>query len=187
MVVLGKVCDVRDGTHDSPQYCQSGFPLITSKNIVDGKIDFNNVNYISKIDLDKINKRSKVDYGDIIMPMIGTIGNPIVAKENYEFAIKNVALIKFYKNSKINNYFLKFILESDYFNKQYINFSNGSTQKFISLKFIRNLKVPLPPKDTQDNIVCKLENEQKIIDANKELIKIYKQKIKDKIAEGWSE
>jgi type I restriction enzyme M protein len=35
MVKLGDVCDVRDGTHDSPKYVQQdGFPLITSKNIV---------------------------------------------------------------------------------------------------------------------------------------------------------
>jgi len=33
MVELGEVCDVRDGTHDSPKYVLEGFPLITSKNL----------------------------------------------------------------------------------------------------------------------------------------------------------
>jgi len=187
MLNLGKICDVRDGTHDSPKYYQSGFPLITSKNIIDGKIDFKNVNYISRADLDKINRRSGVDCGDIIMPMIGTIGNPIIVKENREFAIKNVALIKFYKDSKINNYFLKFMLESEYFNQQYSNFSRGSTQRFISLGFIRELKIPLPPKKVQDEIVTQLISEQKIINANKELITIFENKIKDKIVEVWGE
>lgn len=92
---LGIVCDVRDVTHDSPKYINDGFPLITSKNLVDGYIDFTNVNMISKEDLDSINRRSKVDLGDILMPMIGTIGNPIIVKEDKIFAIKNVALIKF--------------------------------------------------------------------------------------------
>ena len=27
---LGKVCDVRDGTHDSPKYYMEGYPLVTS-------------------------------------------------------------------------------------------------------------------------------------------------------------
>jgi len=173
-VELSEICDVRDGTHDSPKYYQSGFPLITSKNIIDGKIDFKNVNYISKADLDKINRRSGVGYGDIIMPMIGTIGNPIIVKENREFAIKNVALIKFYKDSKINNYFLKYILESDYFNQQYSNSSKGSTQRFISLGFIRKLRIPLPPLEIQEQIVSELENYQKIIDGAKQVIENYK-------------
>ena len=33
IVELGNVCDVRDGTHDSPKYHNEGYPLVTSKNI----------------------------------------------------------------------------------------------------------------------------------------------------------
>src|SRR5262249_7974376 len=77
--LLGEVCDVRDGTHDSPKYVREGYPLITSKNLKNGFIDFTSVNLISREDLDAINKRSKVDAGDILMPMIGTIGNPVIA------------------------------------------------------------------------------------------------------------
>ena len=49
-VKLGDVCDVRDGTHDSPKYIESGYPLITSKNLVAGFIDKSNVSYISEED-----------------------------------------------------------------------------------------------------------------------------------------
>jgi type I restriction enzyme M protein len=38
MVELGEVCDVRDGTHDSPKYVLEGYPLITSKNLKNGFI-----------------------------------------------------------------------------------------------------------------------------------------------------
>ena len=44
---------MRDGTHDSPKYVEEGYPLITSKNVINGEIDFTNVNLISKDDLDK--------------------------------------------------------------------------------------------------------------------------------------
>jgi type I restriction enzyme M protein len=44
MVELGEVCDVRDGTHDSPKYILEGYPLITSKNLKNGLIDFDDVN-----------------------------------------------------------------------------------------------------------------------------------------------
>ena len=93
-VRLGEVCDVRDGTHDSPKYFSKGFPLMTSKNFSKGFEDFSDVKFISKSDFDEINKRSKVDVGDIVMPMIGTIGSPVIIRSKRPFAIKNVALIK---------------------------------------------------------------------------------------------
>ncbi len=186
-VELGEICDVRDGTHESPKYVLEGYPLITSKNIKDNTLDFSDVNLISKEDLDRINKRSKVDDGDIIMPMIGTIGNPIIVEKlNREFAIKNVALIKFFQVSKVNKHYLKHILSSASFNNQFVNFSSGSTQKFISLGYIRKLLVPLPPASTQQKIVTEIEKEQALVNASKELITLYKRKIKDKIAEVWN-
>jgi type I restriction enzyme S subunit len=146
---LGVVCDVRDGTHDSPKYVSEGYPLITSKNLVDGYIDFSNVNMISKDDLYSINKRSKVDFGDILMPMIGTIGNPIIVKENEVFAIKNVALIKFRRDSRVINTYIKSLLESDYFENAVSGSKRGGTQKFISLGNIRTLPIAVPPIELQ--------------------------------------
>src|SRR5690606_20776928 len=86
--------DVRDGTHDSPKYVESGFPLVTSKNITGKGLDVHNVKYISQEDFDAINKRSKVDVGDILFAMIGTIGFPTVIPDEPNYAIKNVALFK---------------------------------------------------------------------------------------------
>ena len=94
MKKLGDVYDVRDGTHDSPKYQDEGYPLITSKNLKTGYLDFKKVKYISKQSLEKINERSKVNLGDVLFAMIGTIGNPVVVDSLSDFAIKNVALFK---------------------------------------------------------------------------------------------
>lgn len=146
---LGKLCDVRDGTHDSPKYQSEGFPLITSKNIKDNSIDFSEVNLISEKDFISINKRSLVDDGDILMPMIGTIGNPIIVKKDRDFAIKNVALIKF-NTETVNNIYIKNLL-AGYFLDNYISKkSRGGTQKFLSLSDIRNIEIPIPDIDVQN-------------------------------------
>jgi len=188
LVKLGEVCDVRDGTHDSPKYLvDGGYPLITSKNIINGKLDFQNVNLISREDLDKINKRSLVDDGDLIMPMIGTIGNPIIVHKDREFAIKNVALIKSKIASKINNVYLKYILGSDKINNHFLSEAKGVAQKYLSLGFLRGLEIPLPPIEIQEKIVAEIEGHQKIIEQQKRLIEIYEQKIKDRVAQVWGE
>lgn len=146
---LGKVCDVRDGTHDSPKYYMEGYPLVTSKNVTSGKIDFSDCSLICEDDYEKINQRSKVDYGDILMPMIGTVGNPVIVDVEPKFAIKNVALIKFYEDSSVLNTFVKGLLESDYFDRAVISKVRGGTQKFIALGNIRELQISIPPMNIQ--------------------------------------
>ncbi|MED3668117.1 restriction endonuclease subunit S [Geobacillus kaustophilus] len=162
---LKDITDVRDGTHDSPKYVPSGYPLVTSKNIKNGKIDLSNVNYISEEDFININKRSKVDIGDIIMPMIGTIGNPIIVDEQPNFAIKNVALIKF-NNPCVINIYIKYLLDSHYLDYILNKNKRGGTQKFLSLTDIRNMEIPLPPRDLQakfSEIVKKVDSQKAIL------------------------
>ena len=151
---LGIVCDVRDGTHDTPQYCERGYPLVTSKNVTGGKIDLSSCGFISEEDFLAINKRSKVDEGDIIMPMIGTIGKPVIVSFEPHFAIKNVALIKFPPGAHVKNIYIKTLLESDYFDRMVLAKIHGGTQKFISLGDIRNLKIAIPPIDLQNQFAA---------------------------------
>ena len=127
---LGELCDVRDGTHDSPAYVEEGKFLLTSKNFSSGEISYQGANKISQSDFDQINKRSKVDIGDLVMPMIGTIGSPVILKDEPDFAIKNVALIKF-KNDTVCREYIYAFLSSPYFEKAITQSKRGGTQKFI--------------------------------------------------------
>ena len=159
---LGKVCDVRDGTHDSPKYYDTGYPLVTSKNLSSGDIDFTDCSLICKNDFDKINERSKVDFGDILMPMIGTVGNPVIVKIKNDFAIKNVALIKFYNDTRVTNVYVQALLKSDYFDSEVLGKVRGGTQKFISLGDIRKLEILVPPIDLQNQFAEFVEQTDKL-------------------------
>ena len=151
---LGTICDVRDGTHDSPQYYETGYPLVTSKNVTGGKIDMTDCSLICAADFKKINERSKVDIGDIIMPMIGTVGKPVIVDIEPEFAIKNVALIKFKIDTSVLNTYIQSLLQSDYFDKAIISKVRGGTQKFISLGDIRKLEILVPPIEIQEQFAA---------------------------------
>ena len=154
-VRLSEVINVRDGTHDSPKYRETGIPLVTSKNISGGRLDFSNVKYISREDANKINERSNVDSGDILFAMIGSIGNPVIVKKDREFCVKNVALFKNYDKSKMCIEYVYWFL----YREQYVMKKNasGGVQSFISLKVFRNYLFPLPPLEEQKRIVAKIE------------------------------
>ncbi len=167
---LSKISIVKDGTHDSPEYFSEGFPLITSKNLLEnGKIEFTDLNYISKEDFDEINKRSKVEKGDILFGMIGTIGNPVIC-ENNNFAIKNVALIK---AKPPLNYYLFHYLKSKLVLDQFKLIKTGGTQKFIALNKIRELKILLPDSGTQQKISSFLSAIDKLNDYLEIKIKLF--------------
>lgn len=155
ITTLGEICDVRDGTHDSPKKQVQGKYLITSKNIKSGTVNFDNAYYISEYDYNNINKRSKVDIDDLLFTMIGTIGEVAHVREQPDYAIKNVGLIK--NNNSILSRYLFYYLKSTY-TKCYIeqNKSKGS-QVFISLGNLRMLKLPVPSLNVQEHIVSILD------------------------------
>ncbi|WP_252234096.1 restriction endonuclease subunit S [Clostridium sp. ZS1] len=166
---LNVVCDVRDGTHDSPTYIDEGVPLITSKNLKNGEIVFENVNYISEEDYELISKRSKVDEGDILFAMIGTIGNPVLVTNMFtEFSIKNVALFK--SRNIISDKFMYYYVQSFMYMKQLEKNLKGSTQKFIALGKLRESYVALPPLKEQQRIVDIIESLFEKLDKANELI-----------------
>ncbi|ELT4632819.1 restriction endonuclease subunit S [Acinetobacter baumannii] len=159
-VALSKVSDVRDGTHDSPSYVKDGYPLITSKNLKNGKLDLTDINLISEDDYLNINKRSAVNIGDIIFGMIGTIGNPVLLNSD-GFAIKNVALIK--EKDELLNIYLIHYLNSSFFAKQVALLNAGNTQKFLALGQIRSLSIHKPQLAEQTKIANFLSSiDQKI-------------------------
>ncbi|NQN70328.1 restriction endonuclease subunit S [Streptococcus suis] len=147
---LNNIADVRDGTHNSPRYIEFGYPLVTSKNIKNGQVNFEDIQYISSFDYEEINKRSKVNINDILMGMIGTVGNLALVREEPKFAIKNVALIK--NIGVVNVEFLYHYLGSYVIERQLQNSLDGGTQKFISLNKIRHLDINFPTLPEQSAI-----------------------------------
>ena len=64
--------------------------------------------------------------------------------------------------------------------------SAGATQKFVSLKVLRGLEIPLPSLEAQKQIVEKIETERSLVESSKKLINIYEQKTKDVLSKLWA-
>lgn len=153
---LGEVCDVRDGTHDSPKECNYGKPLVTSKNIKNGRIDLVNTYLISDKDYDSVNRRSKVDVWDVLFSMIGTVGECAIVKDTVSFAIKNVGLFKTGGNELLAKW-IYYYFQSNSAKAEIDAKIKGSTQQYIALGDLRSFPILFPPIEIQRYIIGILE------------------------------
>jgi len=63
----------------------------------------------------------------------------------------------------------------------------GAAQPKLNQQAMSSITIPLPDLDALRTIVVKIEEEQQLVDANKELIRIFEEKIKQTINRVWGE
>jgi type I restriction enzyme S subunit len=130
---------VRDGTHDSPKAVAKGRKLVTSRHLTTGRLDVSDAYLISDEDFQAINKRSKVDRWDVLISMIGTVGEPCLIKEEPDFAIKNIGLFK--TKNEADGKWLYYFLRSKDAQQNIRAQSRGTTQQYIPLGTLRDLPI----------------------------------------------
>jgi len=143
---------VRDGTHDSPKPVSQGRYLVTSRHIVGGRVDLTNAYLISQDDFDAVNKRSKVDKWDVLVSMIGTVGEPCLVKEEPDFAIKNVGLFK--SKGESEGKFLYYYLSSPKARQMIREQSRGTTQPYIPLEALRDFPIDVPTDPNEQRAIA---------------------------------
>lgn len=162
---------VRDGTHDTPKRTKTGYKLITWKNIKQGRINLEDTYYISEKDYLSINKRSLVEKWDVLMSMIGTVGESAIVKNIPDYAIKNIALFKC-GNSELKGKWLNYYLHTPMAQNQMLCIMRGSSQQFLSLEQIRNLYIPTCNENDMQKIVGFLSAYDELIEVNQKQIRL---------------
>lgn len=141
----------------TPTYIADGVPYITSKNIKNGKINFENVNYISEKDYLSISSNRTIKKNDLLITMIGTIGETAFVEEDIKFYGQNMYLIRL--NEKvINRKFFNYYLTSEKIKNSLVSRKNTSSQGYIKAGSIENLLLPVPPLEIQCEIVHILDD-----------------------------
>ena len=167
----------------TPEYIDEGVPYITSKNIKNGIIDFTKVNYISQDAYENISKNRPILVGDILISMIGTLGETAEVKESDgSFYGQNMFLVRL-DESKINKrYFLNFF-KSNCVKRVLEGKQNQSTQKYLKANHIEDLIIPVPALDEQKLIAKQLDKLAGIIALRNEELKYLDNLIKARFVE----
>jgi type I restriction enzyme M protein len=63
--------------------------------------------------------------------------------------------------------------------------TGASGRRRIGPGFVKSYKVPVPPMHIQEQIIEKLEMEDKMIDSQRDIVSLFENKIKDKLTSLW--
>ena len=149
---LGEVCNVYDGTHQTPHYVDNGIQFYSVENVTAN--DFTNVKYISEEEHIALSKRIKVERGDVLMTRIGSIG--VCRYINWDVEASyyvSLALLKKKYDAQIDMCFLAHLSESELFKKEVMLRSlQFAIPMKINLGKISEIRLCLPPLAEQKAI-----------------------------------
>ena len=151
----------------TPEYTSEGIPYITSKNIRNGSVDFSKANYISNDDYLNISKNRPIKVDDILISMIGTLGETAAVKQSDgQFYGQNMFLIRLNNDIVTQRYFINFF-NSPFVKRCLLEKQNQSTQRYLKANHIEELIIPVPSINEQDQITNKLDMLSRIITNRK--------------------
>lgn len=152
-----------DGSHNPPANNGSGFPMLSSQNINDSKIDFENPSrFVDQSGFEIENARTDIKTGDVLLTIVGTIGrSAVVPQEAPKFVLqRSVAVIQ----TGINPYYLSLYFHSPLCINYFLEHGKGTAQKGIYLNKLSDLPLALPPLEEQQRIVAKVEELMQLCD-----------------------
>ena len=183
MVTLGEFCTVVRGSSPRPKrdsrYYGGPVPRLMVADISrDGMYSTPQIDSLTEEGAVKSRPMKK---GDVIIAVSGNPGLPTILAVDACIHDGFVGLREIKEN--VNREYLYWNLLSQH--EQNALQSVGAIFKNLTTHQVRKIEVPLPPLDTQQTIVAEIEDEQMLVNANRELIDRFEKKTDDAIGRVW--
>lgn len=149
---------VTDGPHLTPAFLDRGIPFLSVNNLIDGKIDWSDLRYISEVDHREFSRKCRPQIGDVLFGKAASVGRVAFVDTSLVFNIWSpIALIRI-----AQNFSAKFVyrqLQSKFVERQVLLLTNSSSQGNIGMGDIERLDIHLPSsRDEQDAISDALDD-----------------------------
>src|SRR5690606_31109061 len=147
--VLEDVADVIDSLHKTPTYVEVGLPMVRVTDVKYGFLNLTNTFRVDKEVFNEFSRRYKPKTNDIVITRVGSFGiTALVQDTNFCLGQNTAAILP----TDINPRYLFAALNSPMVRDQINAGAVGSTQKTLSLKVIKSLKVPRLGKKQENEI-----------------------------------
>lgn len=154
---LGEVCSkVTDGSHNPPKAIESGLPMLSSRNVMDNGLFWENFRLIPEDAFEQEHRRTRITEGDVLLTIVGTIGRSCVIR-NLERLFTLQRSVAVLSPDQLISEFLCYQLKAPFIQEYFSNNAKGSAQKGIYLNQLKSTYLVCPPLTEQKRIVKKLD------------------------------
>ncbi|WP_259016800.1 restriction endonuclease subunit S [Emticicia fluvialis] len=161
---------ITDGEHITPKRTPEGYYLLSARNIQNGYLSLDDVDFVPLNEYERILKRCNPEYGDILISCSGSIGRVCRVPKDIKFVlVRSVALIKI-DWEKYSSKFYEYLFQSPFLQKQIEESKKATAQANLFLGPIKKLKVLVCSKDKQEYIVSELESKLTVCNKLEETI-----------------
>ena len=139
-----------------------GYYLLSARNIQNGSISLNDVDYVDGEEYEIISKRCNPRKNDVLISCSGSVGRvTVVCDDRHYVMVRSAAMIR---PITISPYYLMYALQSGQLQNQIQAASKQTAQANLFLGAIQTLLVPIPPIEEARRIVGLATNAISITD-----------------------
>jgi restriction endonuclease S subunit len=138
--------------YDFRDYKDSGTPYLKVANVKQGELDFTKIQYID-FNSSEISKNIQLKKGNLLLTRKGTFGNAFALDKDYDFVISSEVFYIELQDNSINPKFLEIFFNSKIGQAQFDKNKIGAIMGSLSQEAIRDLNIPLPSSEIQNQIV----------------------------------
>jgi type I restriction enzyme S subunit len=148
-----------DGSHNPPPKCVVGKPMLSARNIENGRIVFDSYRFIDEAAFAQEHARSRVAVNDVLLTIVGTIGRTAVVPEGLPpFALQRSVAVLTPRDNLLPKY-LCYQLQAPAAQRYFEENARGTAQKGVYLKTLGATPIQMPSLDEQREVVDEIEKQ----------------------------
>lgn len=203
MKKIKEVCIIGDGNHSSKypkkaEMADEWIPFIRSNNLVNWKLSWKNMKYISAEKHQEI-KKGHLKTNDILFTNRGEIWKLAIVSKDFDNSNLNSQIAWFRCLDNLNNKFLYYFLSSPIMTRYYLVEKNGAALQQFTISKIKEIKISFPTDIHEqkrigailDEVFENIDEAKKSAEENlmkaKQVFESYLQRVFEEKGEDWEE
>jgi type I restriction enzyme, S subunit len=148
--------DIGDGNYSTKYpkkeaFLTAGVPFLRANNVVDGRLSWNDMRYISP-ELHAELRKGHTKKDDVCLVTRGNIGQVAYVTDDFVAANMNAQLVRLNGRDAIDGKFLYFALAHPAAQKQFESLKTGTALQQLPIGKLTFMRIPIPPKEEQVEI-----------------------------------